>query len=238
MLFKYAVRKEWLGENQMLRTELDSVRDLFSGLMGKIEIYTTEECKRLLETADMNDSQLDLLGWYTAALLGGVRVIEMSNLQWSDFDFEAGEIIIRPGVAAKGGDPRNVPMNCNMREWLDRVERRDGPFLDRTNLAKRVRALHTHAGVTHKQNAMRHTFSSFFYSQDPRPSQAAELRQILGHNTDKVLFKNYVQMVPKPIALKFWETIHPEPMPQEEKARRELSRMERAKLRRRRKPGR
>ena len=218
LLFKDAKARNSVGVNVMDSHELNAVRRLFEGLKGRIEIYTVDECRRLLETAEMNESQLDLLGFYATGLLGGPRVIELGRLQWQDIDLDRGHIVIRPEVVAKDGDPRHIPINDNLRAWLERVERREGDLLNHTNLARRIRALHRCAGVEHRQNAMRHSYSTFAYSRNPIPSEADKLREILGHKTDAVLFRFYSQLIQPEEAERFWKTMFPAPLTKAGKA--------------------
>ncbi len=115
-LFTLAVRRKQLDENPL------KYLDAPKWAKGKIDIYKSDECERLLRVArdDLASLRWDLL--ICTALITGMRRAELLNLVWSDADFEKQEINVTPkdGTAEtwewliKDSDSRNLPLTDDL----------------------------------------------------------------------------------------------------------------------------
>jgi len=228
MLFGYAKDRDWVGTNPVVHHILKPIRDEVKHLKGRFQFYTPEECLRLLETADQYCPDLDLLGFYAIAIFGGARVEECRRLDWRAVDFQAGKIFLEPGVAAKNGGPRAVPMSPIMRAWLERVPNKTGKILDKLNCKSRIKLLHKYSGVRAQRNALRKSYSVAFYSLHPVASQADALRDIIGHDPNsKTTFNFYASMINVETAEAYFAN-YPKPLTAAEVASRETAAKERA----------
>ena len=233
MLFGFFARRSLIGVNPLLNPVFDHLhKGLTRRLKSRsIEIYSIRDCLRLLHIAALNPS-LDLLAWFSVGLFSGIRVEEMKQLRWDNFNFRDGRINVTSEIAAKGGRPRTVPITPVLLAWLDKVEsnngvspmqvwverisRKRGVFFDATDYRNRIDKLHNLAGVPKKRNGLRHTFASYHYAF----YEDAELtRKHLGHDCDEVLFKHYATTVSKESARLFWELLYPQDYTKEELAR-------------------
>lgn len=89
-LFQLAVERKQLSENPLKYIKLPK------WTKRKIEVYTTDECERILKASQESQNSLrwDLLIY--AALITGMRRGELLNTVWSDIDFDAKTIDVSP----------------------------------------------------------------------------------------------------------------------------------------------
>ncbi len=111
-VFKLAVERKQLPEHPFRYLKPPKWRK------GKIEVYKSDECERLLRVARADGGSLpwDLL-IYTA-LITGMRRAELLNLVWTDVDFDTQEIHVTPKADTtetwqwliKDTDSRDLPL--------------------------------------------------------------------------------------------------------------------------------
>ncbi|MEI8234146.1 MAG: hypothetical protein WCH57_05615 [Verrucomicrobiota bacterium] len=64
-----------------------ALRRRIKSQLGKVQVYTVTEAKKLLDTA-LAHPELDLLAWYTTVFFSGIRVDEMPRMTWSRFRWD------------------------------------------------------------------------------------------------------------------------------------------------------
>jgi len=172
------------------------------------EIYTPEECNRLLKAA-VEHPELGLHPFLIGSLFQGFRVCESLRLYWSDFDFEEKTISIRQMVG-KRMQMRELKMEDAFWDWMLVYKgNKTGLWVDMDERTWRTRVAQLHAhtatddlpAVPHRDNAYRHTFASMAYKLW---GDADKVRNALGHKTPAVIFQHYAQLVKMKAAKEFW----------------------------------
>jgi len=95
--FQLAVNRKQLDENVLRQVELPRCPK------KKIEVYTGEECQRVLRSA-RNCRTENSVGWellILVAIATGMRRAELLNLTWRDVNFDAMTIVVNPKEDAK-----------------------------------------------------------------------------------------------------------------------------------------
>ena len=156
--------------------------DPFSGIdrpeAGRNEpgIYKPEEFERLLVTADAKFPAL--VPFLAFAGLAGLRTSELvsmytgeQTLQWSDVLWDKRLVHIRSEVAKQtsreAGNKRYVPMEDALTEWLLAHRKADGSVVPFTEswFRKQLRRLHIAAEVAPVNNALRHSYASYYLAR-------------------------------------------------------------------------
>ncbi|MEI6674895.1 MAG: hypothetical protein WCO57_06930 [Verrucomicrobiota bacterium] len=135
--------------------------------------YTVDQMRTIMFSA-----AVEHLPWFALAAFGGVRGDEMlplaggekSPLDWSDVDWKAAIITIRPETA-KTQHRRIVPLNAALRSWLEPFKAKSGPIV--TKDPRRGHSVDDVAETTRlgravggwKPNALRHSFISYRAAQ-------------------------------------------------------------------------
>jgi integrase len=206
MFFRFCARQNFLARNPMEDAVFDWAKNLRKRLKSTraVTIFNPAEAEKLLLAA-LNSKDTDILAWFAIAFFSGIRVDEIQKLSWEVFRWEEGLLSLSQEDVSKGGDPRHIPINETLEAWLlcvPKVKQKSGLIIDKTNWRHRLDTLHRHADVPKKRNALRHTFASNHYVHF---GDASLTRQVLGHRTDDVLFKHYVNLVTKKEAALFWQ---------------------------------
>lgn len=104
--------------------------------------------KRVARTRTLNDDELRVLwraskrigypfgSMYRLLMLSGLRLTEVSDARWREFDFKQ-KLWIIPGERVKGGQTHIVPLTEEMLGLLSKLPRQDGEFLFSTTLGVR-----------------------------------------------------------------------------------------------------
>jgi integrase len=152
----------------------------------------------------------DLLPIIVAQVFIGARPEESLRLDWSHFDFKAGELNITADIA-KGGEKhaRTNKIPKNAMAWLAPYRfKTSGKVLpgvySKSAFDKRMRAARKKAGWEPgkwPQNALRKTFISCHYASFSKVSKTAAI----AGTSESVIFSNYRSNVNKTAAKKLWE---------------------------------
>ena len=192
MCFRRAVRFNYLESNpidQIIRPRVER---------SEPAMYTVDEARHLLELARTQYSEL--LPFLSIGLFAGVRIEEMRRMDWSMIDPPHGFISLKSSVT-KSGEPREIEIMPNLREWLQICESRPGSIVPVVGLRRRLDALFRSLGFR-KRNALRHSFASYYLALTCSPERT---QLALGQQTPSVLFRHYRQAV-RPMAAKaYWE---------------------------------
>lgn len=134
----------------------------------------------------------DALAAVAIMAFAGVRPDgELGGLDWEQIDFDDGHIYIT-GKSAKSRNARRIPMQDNLLAWLSGIPKteRKGPVRP-ANWKRKWQVIRKNAGFADDSDILRHSFASYYHKAY---SDAAALREALGHATKDVLFNNYLNL--------------------------------------------
>ena len=186
MFFRWAELHEHVAENPMRKVTRPKVQQKTP------DIFTVAEAEKLLTTA-AEKKRLGLLGMYAVAFFSGVRIEEIGRMRWEMVAWDEGEIRL-PAEITKTGMPRNIEIVDALRSWIEDDAPTTGTVVSPTNLRLRREKLFELAEVPRKRNALRHSFASYHAALHRDPGA---LQMLLGQQTPSVLFKHYIQAVPR-----------------------------------------
>jgi integrase len=181
--FETAKRWNLTAENPFRQVEKPRLRELQPAYLKKADFH------KLLEVVD----DPDLRDLYICAVSTGLRLGELSALQWTDMDAEMGIINVRNSerFTTKSKRNRTVPMNNQvlsiMREKQSRaaselVFHRDGRRLTKEYVSKGFRSYADRAGLDRNIHfhSLRHTFASWLVAEGV---SLYEVQRLLGHSS-------------------------------------------------------
>jgi integrase len=170
-------------------------------------ILSIEEASRLLENAPEN-----LVPYIAIGAFAGLRRAELERLDWKEVDLPEGLIEVT-AKKAKSARRRFVQIKPNLLLWLQAYAQLCGPVTPcgyRRLLARARRA----AGIrTWPNNALRHSFASYYLAHFKKAG-AAELARELGHTNANLVFQHYFQLVKPTDGKRYWDIV-PENSPAE-----------------------
>ncbi|MGE9296658.1 MAG: tyrosine-type recombinase/integrase [Puniceicoccales bacterium] len=175
-----------------------------------IEVLTVEESRAVLAAcrdftedqtlpAEMRLDCRDMLPAVALMLFAGVRPSEVQRIDWKEVAFDH-ETVRIPPTKAKTRSARFIPMEDALLDWLKPYEGSEGTVApERWN--DRWRTVRRIAGISDKQDVLRHTFASYHLAAH---ADVKALRESMGHETPEMLFTHYRALVRKQDAVKFW----------------------------------
>ena len=189
-LWSFAEKRGWVSKNAAARTERAKSIDKPPGIL------TPDQAAALLVAS----LDADLCAFHAIGLFSGLRVAEIKKLDWRNVDLESGLIEVS-AASSKTRSRRLVPIQPNLRAWLEPIAQISGPVVGQ-NLRHRHVAARKQAGITHwPENAMRHSFVSYrLASTGNAPQTALES----GHD-QAVLFAHYRELVRPKAAARYWK---------------------------------
>jgi hypothetical protein len=132
----------------------------------------------------------------------GIRIAEISRLDWEDIDLNGGFIEVK-ARNAKTSTRRIVKIMPCLAAWLRPFAQESGlvmPSLDIFNWHRRH--LLKKAGIAAwPDNALRHSFASYHIAHF---RDAASLALEMGHSTTKMIFEHYREVVRPDVAAQFF----------------------------------
>ena len=215
-LWGYAAKRNWA------RMEVAANTEAAKATQKKPDIFTPHQVAALLST-DQDD---DLLAFHAIGLFAGLRVSEINRLSWDDVDLTGGFIHVS-AANSKTRTRRLVPIQENLKAWLEPIAKTKGPIINGTVNPKTVRprsaggtfgktgepgtfrrrhaAVIKAAGLTKwPVNVMRHSFVSYRLAET---QDAGKTALESGHD-QAILFAHYRELV-KPQAAKLYWSISP-----------------------------
>ncbi|MDA7890973.1 tyrosine-type recombinase/integrase [Akkermansiaceae bacterium] len=179
-------------------------------LAKKRVMLSPPEVEKFLKSCAEHDENLFPL--IVAQVFIGARPEESLRLDWSHFDFKAGELNITADIA-KGGEKhaRTNKIPKNAMAWLAPYRfKTSGKVLpgvySKSAFDKRMRAARAKAGWEPgkwPQNALRKTFISCHYASFSKVSKTAAI----AGTSESVIFSNYRSSVNKTAAKKLWKIV-------------------------------
>lgn len=200
-VFTFAQKKKWCRENPVKEMEFDSLH------VGEREVFSVDESARLLYTCATKHK--DLLPFVATGLFAGVRVFEMLRMNWESIDLREQSIDL-PAKITKRKRQRSIEIEPVLRIWLKRsLElgiKHEGPLLQVSTydaLRDRIRELAKDSKVVWKQNALRHSYASYWLAKH---GDLDRLSLQLGHAGGlEVLQRFYHRAVKEKTADTFWK---------------------------------
>lgn len=215
-LWGYAAKRNWA------RMEVAANTEAAKATQKKPDIFTPHQVAALLST-DQDD---DLLAFHAIGLFAGLRVSEINRLSWDDVDLTGGFIHVS-AANSKTRTRRLVPIQANLKAWLEPIAKTKGPIINGTVNPKTVRPRSAggtfgktgepgtfrrrHAAVIKAAglakwpvNVMRHSFVSYRLAET---QDAGKTALESGHD-QAILFAHYRELV-KPQAAKLYWSISP-----------------------------
>jgi integrase len=148
------------------------------------EILTPEEASKLLLAASY-----EILPHLAIGLFAGVRVEEIGRLTWSSVRWDE-NLIVLGSEFTKTNNRRTIPISKNLSEWLQPYRFASGPIAPPDKERHLVNAWKA-AGITRKQNALRHSFCSYRVAQTRNAGTTA----YEAGNSVAVMQRHYVELV-------------------------------------------
>lgn len=189
-MFNKAVEWEYLRESPAAR-----VKKLKTGVRH-FRYLSHEEMEKLLDACRQSPNP-QLYVFVTTALNTGMRLGELTALEWKDVDFKQGTIRVdnKEDHHTKNYEPRTIPMNIQLIEVLSKHPRRlDSSYVFARKDGEKFRKMRTsfenavkRAGIPHVRfHDLRHTFASHLVmgGVDIRTVQ-----ELLGHKDIRVTMR-------------------------------------------------
>ena len=166
-------------------------------------ILTVEQATALLVNA-----QPEILPYIAIGLFAGLRRAEIERLDWSEIDFESGQIEVTAEKSKSKLANRFITMQPNLREWLMPVAKLKGNVTPQQNFRELFDQVRNSAGITQwPDNALRHSFASYHVAHF---KDAKALALEMGHTDSGMLFNHYRALVKPKEAERYW---HVKPAP-------------------------
>jgi integrase len=166
-----------------------------------VEILTPQEMVALLEHATPEIAPCFALGAFA-----GLRSEEILRLEWGDVTRRPGFIEVA-AHKAKTATRRLVPITDNLASWLRQLSSDDGLLWQNTKpMFHKIRLrVATQAGITWKQNALRHSFISYRLALLQDVNRVA----LEAGNSPQMIFRHYRELA-TPDQARSWFAIAPE----------------------------
>ncbi len=190
MLYHYALKREWCGENLVKKLDRPSIEE------SEVVICKIEQAAKILE----HSGKHGIMVWAVLGLFAGIRPEEMNRLDWSDVNLAAKSIRV-PGRKAKTRTSRIVEIEDTLADWLVLCGKTSGPVIDVPNFNNRRKKLITEAGIEQwTQDSLRHSYATYHLAKYQNEAKTA----LLSGNSVDVLYRHYRLLVSKEEAERFW----------------------------------
>jgi integrase len=198
-MFNFAKRKKYLPFDH---NEIDAVSIAKEGAT-EIEIFSPAEMAMILSCAEPH-----LVPFLALGAFAGVRHWEITRLDWVDVKFAENHVEIKKGKA-KTRNRRLVPIQDNLRKWLEPHTKQSGPICTYKNMSEEVMYLTATIAEQEKKfawrhNALRHSFISYRMAILKDENKVA----LESGNSPKVIFESYRELVSEKDA-RTWFSIEP-----------------------------
>lgn len=177
---------------------LENVQKYSGRKNSEIQIFTPEEVNKLLQAAG------DMTPFVAIGAFAGLRHAEIARLDWTEIDLEDGFIEVK-AIKSKTGERRLIPIQENLKKWLQEYRQQAGKVVPYANTNKQIAKIACHAGINWKHNALRHSFISY------RVAECADVPRVADEagNSPQMVRQHYLRRV-KPALAAQWFNIVPE----------------------------
>jgi site-specific recombinase XerD len=198
--FRFTQKHDWLSKEVDLLTRVEKR----SGKPTPVEIFTSKEVGALLKAATAQVGPCIALSAFA-----GLRAEEILRLDWADVERRPGFIEVA-ARKAKTATRRIVPVSDNLAKWLaiaprsgERVWPHSKPYF-----FEELRNAADNAGIKWKQNALRHSFTSYRLAEIQDVNRVA----LEAGNSPQMIFRHYHELA-IPQQARTWFAIAPEQAP-------------------------
>ncbi|HEY5233808.1 MAG TPA: site-specific integrase [Verrucomicrobiae bacterium] len=181
---------------------LEGVREYSKRKIGKIEVLSADEMRRLIEAADERILPLVVIGGFA-----GLRHEEIKRLDWQDIDLDEGFIEVK-AANSKTGTRRAVPMKENLKAFLKPLAKKSGKVVTVENTTKQLLKAEAETGDGWKRNSLRHSYISARLAECGDEARVA----YEAGNSPQVIRSNYDARI-RPKAATEWFSISPKATP-------------------------
>jgi site-specific recombinase XerD len=195
LIFHYGKENSVIAVHPMLDMDRPQIAYAIPGILSCAQFRV------LLTTAETKVPTL--LPFLALAGFAGIRRAEMVKqyaadqvLQWNDIDLNKRLITVRDGVAKatrrKLGNRRFVPIEDALVSWLAPYRQENGAVVTMSDAAfrRRMKKLHAATKLTPDQNALRHSFASYWLARSENGVGA--LSKHMG-NSESVCRRHYLE---------------------------------------------
>lgn len=191
-LFKFAVRRGYRADNPCDQLEAITTPHKTP------HIFTLAEAKKSIEWLKLNPRSL---AWFALSTFAGLRPEEAEQTTWRDINFDEGWIKVEAQTTKVRQRRVVYPLPMAM-AWLKLAKKKKSKLplslKQRTKDRKKLRAVL--GWRAWKQDVTRHTAASMWLAH----GGSAEKISIALGNSESILKKNYMALVTKVEAEKFW----------------------------------
>ena len=162
-------------------------------------ILTVEQASALLENASPK-----ILPYVAIGLFAGLRRAEIERLDWSEIDFESGQIEVTAEKSKSKIANRFITIQPNLREWLLPLRKLRGNIVpqDCFEFRQLFEQARKDAGIAKwPDNALRHSFASYHVAHF---KDAKGVALEMGHADSGMLFNHYRALVRPKEAEQYW----------------------------------
>jgi len=168
-----------------------------------IHIFAPHELERLLNAAPEKALPIIALGAFA-----GVRLAEITRLDWSAINFESGFITVE-AHAAKTARRRLIPILPALKSWLEPIVAKTGPICVYAFPANSLMDYAKTAGIKWHQNILRHSFISYRLADIQNINQVA----LEAGNSSQMIFSNYRELTTPAKAASWFRIFRPTTAP-------------------------
>ena len=208
-LFNFAKTRRYLPKDW---AEMDSV-PTWKEKTEAVGIFTPDEMTKLLAVADRR-----LVPFLAIGAFGGLRSAELERLNWAKVNLATGYITVDAEIA-KTNSRRMVPLQPNLKKWLEPLAKTQGPVVELANVANAIKRLveaaqpHNPAhpekkvepAVVWRHNGLRHSFCSYRLASVKNIAQVA----LEAGNSPAMIREHYMELVTEAEANR-WFAIEPQ----------------------------
>jgi integrase len=198
LMFNFAIGRGYATSNPAEKTA--KAREPKS----KPGILSVEQANALLENAAP-----EILPYMAIGLFAGLRRAEIERLDWSEVDFDSGQIEVTAEKSKSKVANRFITIQPNLREWLLPLRKLRGNVTpqDRFEFRRLFEQVRKDADIADwPENALRHSFASYHVAHF---KDAKALALEMGHTDSGMLFNHYRALVRPKEAERYWN-IKPE----------------------------
>ena len=198
--FRFAQKHDWLSKEVDLLSRVEKR----NGKPTPVEVFMPSELGALLKHASPQVAPCIAL-----AAFAGLRAEEILRLDWSDVERRPGFIEVA-AHKAKTATRRIVPIADSLSRWLAMAPRNGEPVWPHSKAwyFEALRNAAASAGITWKQNALRHSFISYRLAEIQDVNRVA----LEAGNSPQMIFRHYRELA-TPEQAKTWFAIAPQAAP-------------------------
>jgi integrase len=210
-IFNLAIEAKYCSENPVT---FDAFRKRETEESSNIGILSAEDTEKLFRAADP-----EIIPYLVLLFFCGIRRATVERMDWEDVQFAHKQVVV-PAYKGKNQTRYKVLLSDNAVKWLRPHVKDSGSVLpaskayvnfggpSRDGARDKVRAAVKTAGIVLPDNAGRHTFISMHVAYHESIDKTA----LEANNSPDIVKKNYLDVVTKAEAEKFWAIYPAEPV--------------------------